>query len=134
MPETLRPNKLQPQTTPGQKELQIPVFDNPRVEIKESGIHGLGLFARRMLRKGTIIGIYRGVEVAPGEDGDHVLWIYDENEEREYGIDGDNETRFVNHSRSSNAHFDGERLIAQRTIRSGEEITHDYGEAWADLG
>ena len=108
---------------------------NPGVVIRESGIHGQGLFAARRFRKGEVIGLYEGPRVHDEEeDGDHVLWIYDEEADLEYGIDGQNETRFVNHSRRPNANFNGEVLEALRAIRSGEEITHDYGEAWADLG
>ena len=112
----------------------IPQFDNKNVTIGPSTIHGLGLFAARRIRKGEVIGRYEGPEVTVEEDGDHVLWIYDEDEDREYGINGQTETRFVNHSRSPNANFEGEELTALTTIRPGEEITHDYGEAWSDLG
>ncbi len=113
---------------------EILEFDNPLVAVKQSPIHGMGLFAQATIEEGSTIGLYEGNEVQPGEDGEHVLWIYDEDEEREYGIDGRNETRFVNHSSSANANFDGEELVALRTISAGEEITHDYGEAWSDLG
>ncbi len=106
-----------------------PISDNPKVRIAPSSIHGLGLFAARKIRKGEAIGVYSGPEVE--HDGDHVLWIYDENEEREYAIEGTSETRYVNHSRRPNAYFDGEQLESIRPITQGEEITHDYGEAWA---
>ena len=42
--------------------------------------------------------------------------------------------RFVNHSRRPNANFDGEELVALRPILLGEEITHNYGEDWGDVG
>lgn len=113
---------------------ELPRFDNHRVVIMESSIHGLGLFSTQMFFKGQTIGYYQGREVEEGEEGDHVLWIFDEEEEREYGIEGHNETRFVNHSREPNANFNGEELVALRGIELGEEITHDYGEAWSDLG
>lgn len=116
------------------KQPSFPEFDNDKAEVRESNIHGLGLFAKKNLRKGSTVGFYQGKLVTSMEDdGDHVLWIYDEDEDREYGIDGENETRYVNHSKKANAHFNGERLVALRTIKAGEEITHDYGEAWADL-
>jgi SET domain-containing protein len=123
-------------TQPSPQALQeLPASQNPNVEIRESGIHGLGLFATRRLRKGEVIGVYDGPRVLDEEDdGDHVLWIYDEEEDLEYGIDGQNETRFVNHSRRPNACFEGAELVALTTIREGEEITHDYGEAWSDIG
>ena len=111
-------------------EATEPRSTNPKVEIKPSTIHGLGLFAAKPIRKGEVIGLYEGRPAT--EDGDHVLWIYDENTEEEYGIDGLTETRYVNHSRRPNAYFDGETLEATRGIKPGEEITHDYGEAWVN--
>lgn len=115
------------------KKPTLPKFDNERVEVKQSHIHGLGLFSAKSLRKGQVIGYYEGREAKEDEEGDHILWIFDEDENREYGIDGQNETRFVNHCQKPNANFDGERLVALRGIKPGEEITHDYGEAWSDL-
>lgn len=109
----------------------FPTTENRKVEIKDSHIHGLGLFAARNMSKGEVIGLYQGPEV--DYDGDHVLWIFDEDEEREYGIDGQTETRFVNHSKKANAYFNGEVLEAIQSIKKGDEITHNYGEAWADL-
>ena len=106
--------------------------DNHKVEIKPSNIHGLGLFAARDMGEGEVVGHYHGPVVE--HEGDHVLWIYDEDQDREYGIEGVSETRFVNHSRRPNAYFNGEVLEALCEIRRGDEITHDYGEEWADLG
>lgn len=113
--------------------LDIPKSENPGVEIKPSKIHGLGLFAARAFKKGEIIGHYEGPEVTEDQDGDHVLWIYDEDEEREYGVDGQNETRYVNHSKKPNVYFNGTELEAIKAIRKGAELTHNYGDAWADL-
>ena len=46
---------------------------------------------------------------------------------------GQNELRYVNHSRKPNASFYGDELEALRAIRPGEEITHDYGWEWAGV-
>lgn len=60
----------------------------------------------------------------------HVLWVDEGNDEEEnwVGYDGDNELRFMNHSRQPNGEMDGLDLYARRDIRAGEEITIDYGE------
>jgi len=122
-----------PKSKKGQlPDYEIPTFKNPKAAVKPSEIHGMGLFATKSLRKGEVIGLYQGEEV--DYEGDHVLWIFDEVTEREYGIDGVNETRFVNHCRKPNAYFNGEVLEAISPIGAGDEITHDYGEAWSDLG
>ena len=106
---------------------------NAKIEVRKSPIHGRGLFAIQPIKKGEKIGRYEGPTVTEDEDGDHVLWVWDEDEDREYGIDGKNELRYVNHSRRPNANFEGEILEALRPIRPGDEITHDYGQAWAEV-
>lgn len=100
------------------------------VEVRRSSIHGKGLFARRRIRAGTRIGSYEGPRTQ--KIGDHVLWVVDE-EGNEYGIDGRNELRYVNHSRRPNVVFEEADLIALRDIEPGEELLHDYGEDWADF-
>lgn len=105
----------------------------PLYVVADSGIHGKGLFARRKIAKGTVLGAYDGPKVyTDDEDGDHVLWIEDEDGEV-YGIDGKNELRYVNHSTRANVVFEGEELVAMRDIAKGEELTHHYGDDWEDL-
>ncbi len=102
---------------------------SPYVQVRPSAIHGNGVFARTQIHKGTEIGTYQGVETK--EDGPHVLWITEE-DGRSHGIDGKNELRYVNHSRTPNASFEGEQLVAVRTILPGEEVTHHYGSEWEE--
>lgn len=105
----------------------------PPYVVADSGIHGKGLFARRKIAKGTVLGAYDGPKVfTDDEDGDHVLWIEDDDGEV-YGIDGKNELRYVNHSTRANVVFEGEELVALRDIAKGEELTHHYGDDWEDL-
>lgn len=99
----------------------------PPYEVRPSRLHGRGLFARRALRAGAVIGVAEGRVVQ--RDGEHVLWIHDEETNREYGLRITNDLRFVNHADDANAHFDGERLLARRAIARGEEITFDYDSA-----
>ena len=104
---------------------------NPRIEVRVSPIHGRGLFARRRIRADAYIGTFEGVRTQ--QDGEHVLWVLDE-EEGEYGIRGTNEFRFLNHARVPNAEFEGEHLYALRNIQPGAEITIHYGADWEDVG
>jgi len=97
-----------------------------RYVVRESPIHGKGLFAAIPYRRGTRIGIYKGRRTR--RDGPYVLWI--EEERRAVGIDGRNDLRYVNHSSRPNAVFYGEVLVALRAIAAGEEITFHYGEEW----
>lgn len=98
-----------------------------RLVVKKSPIHGKGLFAAATIRKGALIGLYKGPRSR--RIGDHVLWVSDD-AGREYGIDGRNRLRYVNHAARPNACFYGLELYALRTIRKGEEITHHYGADW----
>jgi len=111
--------------------------EDERVYVAESGIHGLGLFAKRTLRAGEYIGRYEGEST--DEDGMHVLWLWDEQTEQWTGVDGHNALRYLNHSDTPNAdwgHPDEELgehggsldLYALSDIAADEEITFDY--AW----
>lgn len=99
--------------------------DNPKVIVKDSPIHGRGVFARVDIPAFTFIGRYEGTPT--DEDGMHVLWLYDDTLETWVGIDGDNEMRFLNHSDDPNAEWFDVNLYATRWIAKGEEITFDYG-------
>lgn len=93
--------------------------------VAASDIHGEGLFARRKIGEGSYIGTYDGPEVT--ENGDHVLWAQDGDEEW-IGRDGQNMLRYLNHSKSPHAEFEGFDLYAIRDISPDEEITIDYGD------
>ncbi len=100
-----------------------------KLEIRESGIHGKGVYAIEPLEKGVKIGTYQG-ELTEKNDT-YVLWITDENGE-EYGVNGTSDLKFLNHSHKPNAEFDGDELLALRKIKPGEEITFHYGEPFVE--
>lgn len=102
--------------------------ENPWVYMAPSPIHGHGLFARKRIAAGSWIGTYQGPDT--DQDGMHVLWVYDEDDENPVGRNGQNVLRFANHSDDPNSEFDGFELYALRTIQPDEEITFDYGEDW----
>ena len=109
--------------------------------VRNSGIHGRGVFATRTIRKGTTILEYRGERTTwaiakrrPDSDPDnpHHTFIFELEDGRV--IDADvrgNAARWVNHSCAPNCDTyeddDGRVFIeARRTIRAGEELTYDY--------
>ena len=102
------------------------IYDH--VEVKKSPIHGKGLFAAAPLPSEAYVGDYAGTTTH--EDGTYVLWVERESGGDVYGIDGKNKLRYLNHSGTPNAEFDGEKLWTLREIHPGEELTVHYGEEW----
>jgi SET domain-containing protein len=94
-----------------------------RVCKRPSPIHGYGCFARVAFSAGDFIGSYQGP--AASRDGTYVLWV---SEDRIHwsGRSGRNLLRWLNHSDTPNAAFDGFDLYALSAIADGEEITFDY--------
>lgn len=113
----------------------MPDYDsNHLCFVAESAVHGRGLFARHDIQTDAWIGHYDGPETR--NNGMHVLWVEtDEGADDEWlGYDGNNELRFLNHSKQANAEFDGRDLYARLLIPKGTEITINYGEEFeADL-
>jgi len=100
------------------------------IEVKESSIHGYGVFAKCQIPADTFIGCYDGPIVYDDEDdGEYVLWVLDD-DGTGYGIDGKNELRYVNHHSDANAIFYEEELWSTHDIQPGEEICHHYGADW----
>ncbi len=93
--------------------------------VMESDIHGKGLFARQPIPQESYLGTYDGQTTR--ENGMHVLWVQESNGEW-IGRDGENLLRYINHTTTPNAEFDGFDLYAIRDIEPDEEITIDYGD------
>ena len=92
-------------------------------EVKQSPLHGRGLFATQFIPQDTVIG-WLAIEPAPEDelDGPYVLWV-----------DGDKpvrvtcDLRFINHSDAPNAaYYDDLSVMAVCDIQPGDEIVHDY--------
>lgn len=95
----------------------------------ESGIHGTGLFSRRVIEKDEYIGTYAGPTAS--RNGTYVLWVFDPDDHSDiYGISGRNLLRYLNHGRPGNAYFEGPDLYANCRLVEGDEITFDYGDEW----
>jgi SET domain-containing protein len=90
------------------------------IYVADSQIHGKGQFARKYIGAGELIGVLDGVPTST--DGEHVLWIDDEN-----GFHVRCDLRYINHSDEPNAaYFNTLEVWALTDIAPGEEITHDY--------
>lgn len=113
----------------------------PAVEVRDSTVHGKGVFALRDLPAGTPIGRYGGRRYTPQQAGardwDHELtYVFGLSDGSLIdGADGGNAMRHLNHSCSPNCiayeveDADGLPQVdieARRRIRSGEELFIDY--------
>ena len=96
-----------------------------KYSVKNSRIHGKGLFAKTDIRRGEVIGT---IPYKPAkQDGPYVLWVNDQ------GILVESDLKYINHSSSPNACYcDDLDVVALKKIARGEEITHDYGEDWSE--
>jgi SET domain-containing protein len=109
--------------------------------VRNSPIHGRGVFATRTIRKGSKIVEYRGIRISEAaanrqpvrdpKDPHHTfLFQLSDGTIIDAGTRG-NRARWINHSCAPNCesveYADGRIFIhARRTIRAGEELGYDY--------
>jgi uncharacterized protein len=108
--------------------------------VRDSAVHGRGVFATRRIEKGERIVEYLGERVSHDEadrryevkddnDSHTFLFIVDSKTVIDAGTDG-NDARFFNHSCDPNCESVVEKrrvfIEALRTIAPGEEMTYDY--------
>jgi uncharacterized protein len=117
----------------------VAAAQNP-VEVRDSRLHGNGVFAVRRIPEGTRVIEYLGERVSHREadrrygdkhrnDNHTFLFIVDSRTVIDAGVNG-NEARFVNHACEPNCEsvIEDRRVFinALRTIEPGEELTYDY--------
>lgn len=116
------------------------VKKSPLYAVRRSKVHGLGVFARRRIRKGTRVVEYLGERIShkvaddryerkETEDNHTFLFIVDRGVVIDAGTDG-NEARFINHCCDPNCEsvIEDRRVFIEaiRTIQPGEELHYDY--------
>lgn len=112
----------------------------PMIRVRNSKIHGRGVFARRRIRKGTRIVEYVGDRITHehadkryedhNENDNHTfLFVVDRRTVIDAGVGG-NEARFINHCCDGNCESVIEKgrvyIECIRTIQPGEELGYDY--------
>jgi SET domain-containing protein len=117
-----------------------PIASSPLIEVRNSAVHGRGVFAVAAIRKGTRILEYLGERVSHAaadqryedhdENDNHTfLFIVDKNTVIDAAVDG-NDARFINHQCSGNCEsaIENRRVFidATRDIAAGEELGYDY--------
>jgi uncharacterized protein len=116
------------------------VTRQPMIKVRNSKIHGKGVFALRRIRKGTRITEYLGERVSHAEadrryedkahDDNHTfLFIVDARTVIDAGVGG-SDARFINHSCNPNCEtvVENRRVFVEaiRTLQPGEELSYDY--------
>ena len=100
----------------------------PKTVVRESEIHGKGLFAAEDIKAGQLVGKIKGRKT--DKDGPYVLWL---------NVDGDKSDgmqvlcslKYINHSKKPNvAYYDDRTVVALKNISADQELTHDYGVEW----
>ncbi len=117
-----------------------PDFASPLLEVRNSAIHGRGVFALRHIPKGTRIIEYLGERIShaeadsryedrPEDDNHTFLFIVDKRTVIDAGVNG-NDARFINHACDPNCETVIEKrrvfIEAMRDIEPGEELNYDY--------
>ncbi|HWW21528.1 MAG TPA: SET domain-containing protein-lysine N-methyltransferase [Steroidobacteraceae bacterium] len=110
------------------------------MRVRRSRVHGRGVFALRLIRKGTRIIEYLGDRITHRQadvryedkndrDSHTFLFIVDRGVVIDAGVNG-NDARFINHSCEPNCEsvIDDRRVFIEaiRTIRAGDELCYDY--------
>jgi SET domain-containing protein len=126
---------------------QIPKANTKYILIKNSKIHGKGVYAKRNIKKRTKVIEYIG-EIISKDEGDKratdqyklakknknlgSVYVFELN--KKYDLDGSfkyNIARFINHSCNPNCRYKQKGLkiwiVAKKNIKKGEEISYDYG-------
>lgn len=112
-----------------------------RIQVRKSGVHGKGVFARRPLKKGETVIEYTGEIITWPEalrrhphdpsDPNHTFYFHIDEDRVIDAKYGGNAARWINHACAPNceADDDGERVFikALRNIKPGEELFYDYG-------
>jgi SET domain-containing protein len=126
----------QPQPTRGGP----PIASSPLIEVRNSPVHGRGVFAVAPIRKGTRIIEYLGDRISHAaadaryddhdENDNHTfLFIVDKHTVIDAGVNG-NDARFINHQCEGNCEsvIENRRVFidARRDIAPGEELGYDY--------
>ncbi len=108
-----------------------------RIEVKDSGIHGKGVYATKRIKKDKPIIEYTGERVSADEADERYqdnpstyLFMVDDNIYID-GLSDGNEARFINHSCKPNCvaylEDDGRIMIySRKEIEPGTELTYDY--------
>ncbi len=93
------------------------------VEVRESRLHGKGVFAVVDMPEGHYVGNYEGPPPGPGYSR-FDLYDYESNTTRR----GRNQLRYMNADTPGNCDMWGFDCFTTQDIKAGEELTFDYDD------
>jgi len=112
-------------------------FYSDYIFVKESNLHGKGLFSDIDIPKGSVIMKIIGDEIDENEcvrreNEENNVYIFYKDENKYIDTINSDKIKFINHNCDNNCYVDEDEngdliLVAQRNIYSGEELTIDYG-------
>ncbi len=95
------------------------------LEVKNSPLHGKGLFAKKALPADVVLGTCKTKKTK--EPGLYTLTFDDGSQ-----LDVTCKLKYINHSKQANViYYDDLSVMTLRDIEAGEELLHDYGEEWS---
>lgn len=127
--------------TSQKKRRKRPEGGSRRLAVRDSGVHGRGVYATKAIAKGTRIIEYTGKQISweaanrakPRDPANphHTFYFSLENERDVIDAGtGGNESRWINHSCEPNCEVNEEKgrifIYALRNLRPGEELFYDY--------
>jgi hypothetical protein len=134
------PKKIDMSSQPQPKRGGPPIPTSPLVEVRNSEVHGRGVFAVKPIKKGTRIFEYLGDRISHAaadaryedhdENDNHTfLFIVDKHTVIDAGING-TDARFINHQCEGNCEsviaYRRVFIDAVRDIAPGQELGYDY--------
>lgn len=123
------------------KKPSSPKTSSRRIQVRQSGVHGKGVFATQNIAKGETVIEYIGEIISAQEaenrhphdplDPNHTFYFQIDEDRVIDAIHGGNSARWINHSCAPNCKpsvEDGRVFIkAKKDITAGEELNYDYG-------
>jgi SET domain-containing protein len=130
-----------PAAAPAAAKTPAPGTTKGRLQVRQSGVHGKGVFALVPIKKGELILEYTGEVITWPEalrrhphdpsQPDHTFYFHLNDELVIDGNVGGNASKWINHSCAPNVEADDESgqvyLLALRSIKPGDELFFDYG-------
>jgi SET domain-containing protein len=112
-----------------------------RIQVRQSGVHGKGVFALQDIAKGETVIEYIGEIISAQEaedrhphdpsDPNHTFYFQIDDDHVIDALHGGNSARWINHSCAPNCKpsvEDGRVFIkAKKNIAAGDELNYDYG-------